>query len=45
MKSVGETMGIGRTFIEAFVKAKRGLEAISSGSRRTFIRGSAASST
>jgi carbamoyl-phosphate synthase large subunit len=26
MKSVGETMGIGRTFIEAFVKAKRGLE-------------------
>ena len=26
MKSVGETMGIGRTFIEAFVKSKRGLE-------------------
>ena len=26
MKSVGETMGIGRSFIEAFVKAKRGLE-------------------
>jgi carbamoyl-phosphate synthase large subunit len=26
MKSVGETMGIGRTFREAFVKAKRGLE-------------------
>ena len=26
MKSVGETMGIGRTFVEAFVKAKRGLE-------------------
>ena len=26
MKSVGETMGIGRTFIQAFVKAKRGLE-------------------
>ncbi|MFL5933693.1 MAG: carbamoyl-phosphate synthase large subunit, partial [Gaiellaceae bacterium] len=26
MKSVGETMGIGRTFLEAFVKAKRGLE-------------------
>jgi carbamoyl-phosphate synthase large subunit len=26
MKAVGETMGIGRTFIEAFVKAKRGLE-------------------
>jgi carbamoyl-phosphate synthase large subunit len=27
MKSVGETMGIGRTFLEAFVKAERGLEA------------------
>ncbi len=27
MKSVGETMGIGRTFCEAFVKAERGLEA------------------
>src|SRR4029077_6503276 len=27
MKAVGETMGIGRTFIEAFVKAERGLEA------------------
>ena len=27
MKSVGETMGIGRTFGEAFVKAERGLEA------------------
>jgi carbamoyl-phosphate synthase large subunit len=27
MKSVGETMGIGRTFREAFVKAERGLEA------------------
>ncbi len=27
MKSVGEAMGIGRTFLEAFVKAKRGLEA------------------
>jgi carbamoyl-phosphate synthase large subunit len=26
MKAVGETMGIGRTFLEAFVKAKRGLE-------------------
>ncbi len=26
MKSVGETMGIGRTLREAFVKAKRGLE-------------------
>src|SRR4051794_17768156 len=26
MKSVGETMGIGRSFIQAFVKAKRGLE-------------------
>ncbi|MFL5964457.1 MAG: carbamoyl-phosphate synthase large subunit [Gaiellaceae bacterium] len=26
MKAVGETMGIGRSFIEAFVKAKRGLE-------------------
>jgi carbamoyl-phosphate synthase large subunit len=26
MKSVGEVMGIGRTFLEAFVKAKRGLE-------------------
>jgi carbamoyl-phosphate synthase large subunit len=26
MKSVGETMGIGRTFLEAFVKARRGLE-------------------
>ena len=26
MKSVGESMGIGRTFIEAFSKAKRGLE-------------------
>jgi carbamoyl-phosphate synthase large subunit len=26
MKSVGETMGIGRTFREAFVKARRGLE-------------------
>jgi carbamoyl-phosphate synthase large subunit len=26
MKSVGETMGIGRSFIEAFAKAKRGLE-------------------
>ncbi|HEV2593335.1 MAG TPA: carbamoyl-phosphate synthase large subunit, partial [Gaiellaceae bacterium] len=26
MKSVGETMGIGRTFVEAFVKAERGLE-------------------
>ena len=26
MKSVGETMGIGRTFLEAFVKAERGLE-------------------
>src|SRR4051812_45073259 len=26
MKSVGETMGIGRTFIEAFLKARRGLE-------------------
>src|SRR3954469_3920012 len=26
MKAVGETMGIGRTFIEAFAKAKRGLE-------------------
>src|SRR5205814_7134605 len=26
MKSVGETMGIGRTFLEAFVKAARGLE-------------------
>src|SRR5438105_4718688 len=28
MKSVGETMGIGRTFLEAFVKAERGLEAV-----------------
>jgi len=27
MKSVGETMGIGRTFLEAFAKAERGLEA------------------
>src|ERR671934_75648 len=27
MKSVGEAMGIGRTFIEAFVKAERALEA------------------
>src|SRR4051795_3886774 len=27
MKAVGETMGIGRTFLEAFVKAERGLEA------------------
>jgi carbamoyl-phosphate synthase large subunit len=26
MKSVGEAMGIGRTFLEAFVKATRGLE-------------------
>jgi carbamoyl-phosphate synthase large subunit len=26
MKSVGEVMGIGRTFVEAFVKAERGLE-------------------
>ena len=26
MKSVGESMGIGRTFIEAFDKARRGLE-------------------
>ena len=26
MKSVGESMGIGRTFVEAFVKARRGLE-------------------
>ena len=26
MKAVGETMGIGRSFLEAFVKAKRGLE-------------------
>src|SRR5476649_1597640 len=26
MKSVGETMGVGRSFIEAFAKAKRGLE-------------------
>ena len=26
MKSVGESMGIGRTFVEAFEKAKRGLE-------------------
>jgi carbamoyl-phosphate synthase large subunit len=26
MKSVGETMGIGRTFLQAFVKAERGLE-------------------
>ncbi len=26
MKAVGETMGIGRTFLEAFVKARRGLE-------------------
>jgi carbamoyl-phosphate synthase large subunit len=26
MKSVGETMGIGRSFLEAFAKAKRGLE-------------------
>jgi carbamoyl-phosphate synthase large subunit len=26
MKSVGEAMGIGRTFLEAFVKAARGLE-------------------
>jgi carbamoyl-phosphate synthase large subunit len=26
MKSVGESMGIGRTFVEAFDKAKRGLE-------------------
>jgi carbamoyl-phosphate synthase large subunit len=26
MKSVGESMGIGRTFAEAFVKARRGLE-------------------
>ncbi|HVU77889.1 MAG TPA: carbamoyl-phosphate synthase large subunit [Gaiellaceae bacterium] len=26
MKAVGETMGIGRSFVEAFVKAKRGLE-------------------
>jgi carbamoyl-phosphate synthase large subunit len=26
MKSVGESMGIGRTFVEAFTKAKRGLE-------------------
>ncbi|HEX7083286.1 MAG TPA: carbamoyl-phosphate synthase large subunit [Gaiellaceae bacterium] len=26
MKSVGETMGIGRTFRQAFVKARRGLE-------------------
>ncbi len=28
MKSVGETMGIGRTFREAFVKAERGLETL-----------------
>src|SRR5207237_796540 len=27
MKSVGESMGIGRTFAEAFAKARRGLEA------------------
>jgi carbamoyl-phosphate synthase large subunit len=27
MKSVGETMGVGRTFLQAFAKAKRGLEA------------------
>jgi len=27
MKSVGESMGIGRTFAEAFMKARRGLEA------------------
>src|SRR5207248_3427483 len=26
MKSVGESMGIGRTFAEAFAKARRGLE-------------------
>jgi carbamoyl-phosphate synthase large subunit len=26
MKSVGESMGIGRTFVEAFLKARRGLE-------------------
>ncbi len=26
MKSVGESMGIGRTFVEAFAKARRGLE-------------------
>jgi carbamoyl-phosphate synthase large subunit len=26
MKSVGESMGIGRTFLEAFTKARRGLE-------------------
>src|SRR5205823_2979977 len=26
MKSVGESMGIGRTFAEAFTKARRGLE-------------------
>jgi carbamoyl-phosphate synthase large subunit len=26
MKSVGESMGIGRTFVEAFTKARRGLE-------------------
>ena len=45
MKSVGETMGIGRTFREAFVKAERGLEAKPRlGARRTCTRGSSASS-
>ena len=45
MKSVGETMGIGRSFIEAFVKAKRGLEGdFDWQPRRACIRGSSASS-
>ena len=46
MKAVGETMGIGRTFLEAFVKAGRGLEAAARlAARRTCTRGSGASST
>ena len=41
MKSVGESMGIGRTFAEAFAKARRGLEIDQpTGGPRTCTRGS-----
>ena len=43
MKSVGEAMGIGRTFAEAFAKARRGLEVDPDGGPRTSTRGSRAS--
>ena len=45
MKSVGEAMGIGRTFAEAFAKARRSARSQTTGGRRTSIRGSRPSST